>query len=518
MMRVLYVTVLLTVASLAADATGAPAAPPQDAPQTFKAGFAERDITPDPGMEQPGGYGKGIGGARHDPCKVRAAVFDDGRSRVALVGLDALGIRADTVKAARKAVHDRCGIEPGAVLIAGSHSHSAGPTVGAVPGEWDGASDLVKSLVYEKSTSADPKYLARVEQAIAEAVAEADERRVEARCAAGFGLEDKVAFNRRFRMKDGRSVTHPGQANPDVVEPAGPTDPQVGVLGAWDKEGKLLGCVVNFACHATTGPGGTSADYIAYIEKAVRGLMGDDAVVVFLPGASGDVTQVDNRSPYAVPQFGERASRFVGGRVGAETLKTLLAIQTSAGPLSPVSASHEVLQIKRRVPAAERVARALELVQKTPGQAGVDPTEWTFAKETVILDALLKRQPVAEVEVQAVQVGPAVFLACPAEYFCQFGLDLKAASKFPFTFPVSLANGCIGYVPTEDALGPGGGGYETRLTSYSNLEPTAGRRMADTLLALAARMTRGPTPQPPPLPPETRGKTWSYGDAAPELE
>ena len=31
---------------------------------------------------------------------------------------------------------------------------------------------------------------------------------------------------------------------------------------AWDEEGKLLGCVVNYACHATTSPGGISANWI----------------------------------------------------------------------------------------------------------------------------------------------------------------------------------------------------------------------------------------------------------------
>ena len=442
-------------------------------------------------MEAPGGYGKAYHRALHDPCKVRAAVFDDGQSRVAVVGIDALFIRRPTVQAIRQEIQKQCGIAPEAVLIAASHSHAGGPMGFYLPGEFDDASPLVKSLVYEKTVTANPEYLARVQREIVAAVVAADAGKVEARCAAGFGRDEQAAFNRRFRMRDGFTMTHPGQGNPDILEPAGPIDPQVGVLGAWSKEGQFLGCVVNFACHATTGPGGISADWIYYLEKTIRGLMGDKAVVVFMPGMSGDVTQVDNRSPYQIKQFGEVSARYVGGRVGAEALKTLVAVEQAAGPLAPVAAQTQVLKIKRRAPKPERVARALEIVQQDP--AKVDATEWTFAKEIVVLDARIKKEPIADVEVQAVQVGPAVFLSCPAEYFCQYGLDIKAGSKFPFTFPVELANDCIGYVPTEEALGPRGGGYETRLTSYSNLEPTAGRQIADALIELSARLTPGPS-------------------------
>jgi len=306
------------------------------------------------------------------------------------------------------------------------------------------------------------------------------------------------------------SWTHPGKGNPDIIKPAGPIDPQVGVIGAWDSNGKLLGCVVNYACHATTNPGGISANWIYYLEKTIRGGTDSNIPVVFLQGACGDVTQVDNLSPYANPS-GEKWAHLVGGRVGAESLKVLLTVEPAN--LGPVSAKNTVLRIKRRAPSTERLKRCLEMVRRDPKEVGV--TAWTFAKEIVMLDAILAKEPVAEAEVQAVQVGPVVCITNPAEYFCQFGLDIKAKSKFPLTFPVELANGCVGYVPTEEALGRHGGGYETRLTSYSNLEPTAGRKMAEAGLELASGMKPAAIPMPSKAAPFT--EPWAYGNVPPEL-
>ena len=152
-----------------------------------------------------------------------------------------------------------------------------------------------------------------------------------------------------------------------------------------------------------------------------------------------------------------------------------------------------------------------ELAAKDPKTAGAD---WVWAKETVLLEALIEKEPSLEVEVQAIQVGPVICIANPAEYFCQYGLELKAGSGFPMTFPVELANGCAGYVPTFEAFDEkSGGGYETRLTSYSNLDITAGRQFRDVGLELAHQMTPDKVQVPAMAPFKA---PWSYGNVAPQ--
>ena len=86
-------------------------------PVDLLAGFADTDISPELGMEQPGGYGKSFHRSFHDACKARAAVFDDGKKIVALVGLDALGIDRRSVIRVRREIASKTNIPQEAVLI-----------------------------------------------------------------------------------------------------------------------------------------------------------------------------------------------------------------------------------------------------------------------------------------------------------------------------------------------------------------------------------------------------------------
>lgn len=502
-----WFVMILTAAIRAADKPAA--APP--AP-LLKVGFAERDITPAIGMEQPGGYGKSFHAKFHDACKVRAVVFDDGKQRVALVGIDALMIMREDVLAVRKAVKAACGIPEQCIMIGASHSHSSGPTGMIKPGDFDDAPPPLQELAYVKSSNADLNYLQTARKQLVDAIVAADRDRRQLRCGVGSGIEDKAAFNRRFRMKNGQTWTHPRFGHPDVIGPAGPIDPQVGVIGAFDDTGKLVGCIVNYACHATTSPGGASANWIYYLEKTIRAYYGPEVVVVFLQGACGDITQVNNLDPFQ--RFNpERFAEYVGGRVGAEALKVLLGMER--GAMGPIDHRVSVLEVGRRIPAPETVAAAYDLVKEKP-QGGQMLTDWTFAKEIVLLDWDCKKRRKIECEVQAIQVGPAVFVSNEAEYFVEYGLDIKKRSKFPFTFPVELANGCVGYVPTAEALSPTGGGYETRLSYYSNLEVKAGQIFADKGVELANQMTPGAQPLPPRIQPTIA--PWQYGNVPPQLK
>src|SRR5690554_7105470 len=350
---------------------------PPKPPPVFKAGFAEKDITPDIGMEAPGGYGKSYHRSFHDPCKVRAVVFDDGNKRVALVGIDLLFVTRSLVQEARAEIEKQTGIPQDAVMIGASHSHSSGPIGMTDPGDFDDASPMVKDLVNNKSIISNPGYTQLLKKQIVEAVVTANDARVDAKLAVGNGHEDKVSFNRRLRMKNGLTYSHPGAGNPDIIDYAGPIDPQVGTVGVWDLQGNLLGMVVNFSNHATTNPGGISANWIYDMEKTLRGATGNaDLPVVFMQGACGDITQVDNLTEFQNPS-GKEWSQIAGGRVGAEAYKTLLLIRRGANSNIPLDTRQRVWKVKRRIPSADKVKQAIETVKMGPEKAGA--TEWTFA-------------------------------------------------------------------------------------------------------------------------------------------
>ncbi|MCX7967978.1 MAG: neutral/alkaline non-lysosomal ceramidase N-terminal domain-containing protein [Armatimonadetes bacterium] len=453
----------------------------------MKVGFAQSDITPPVGAVIPGDFRKRISTGIHDPLHATACVISEEKTTVAIVSVDALSVKRSLVESARNLAQSRCGIPAQNILIAATHTHCGGPIANAFECE------------------ADEDYCSFVVEKIAEAIVKAWENKGDAEVGIAVGHENRIAFNRRFVMKNGRHQTHPGKGNPDIVRPAGPTDPDVKVIAFKSKDGKMLGSIVNFACHCTV-MGGTefSADYPFYLSETLRKEFGEHCLTVFLQGASGDVTQVANTLPRE-PEFGEKWAWRIGTRLGGEVIKTVALMDfVDTAPLQ-IAQSH-VRLARRHVP-----EKMLEEAKLVLSDDGVPDVERIYAREIVLLAEELKKQPFVEAETQVIAIGRSAIVAIPGELFCQFGLDIKRASPFPTTLIATCANGMVGYLPTPDAFK--GGGYEVRLARSSQLMPDAGDQLVGEALQLLQSLWVPPSPPQP----QVRTPAWDVGASPPEL-
>ena len=427
----------------------------------MKIGFATADITPPIGSQIPGSFNQRFNTGVHDPLLAKAIVLDDGTTRSAFVGVDCLSLKHSVVQRARERAASHCDFPPENIMMGASHTHSGGPSTAPTLG-----------------TDQDNDYLDFMAERLGDAVILADAAREEAVLDIASGYEDRIGYNRRFWMRDGRQTTHPGKGNPEIIGAAGPIDPEVGVLGVWSTTGRFLGCLINYTCHCTVVGGPTvSGDYPYYTDRAIRGAMDQRSVTVFLNGAFGDITQVANTLPRE-REFGHKWGQRLGYTLAGEVLKTLAWMEPHS-ELRLQSATRHIELQPRELP-RERVAEAEALLD----QDGPDDIDRHYAREIVALAALNQREPTVPAEIQALSVNDTALVGIPAEYFCQFGLEIKSRSRFPRTLVAGAANGMVGYVPTRDAMGPQGGGYEPRLCRSSKLAPEAGEIITATAVEL----------------------------------
>lgn len=427
------------------------------------AGFAQRCITPPPGLEIPGLFERRIALGTHDDLFARAMVYGEGASSVALVQVDAIVVPESVVHAARREARRLCGIPEKNCLIAATHTHSGGPLFGGF------------------LSDPDPDYAAFAGREIAAAIAEAHRLRRPCLMGAGTASADGVAFNRRFVMKDGVTRTHPGKMNPEILDAAGPEDPRVTVIGFCDPQSlRPLGCVVNFACHATHMNGLLySADYPRWIVETLRAVHGPEFGVVFLNGACGDVTQMDNRSPRP-NEFGPYWCERTGRVAGAAALQALARMDYASGGGTARATAVVRAGIRESSAGDIQAAKAL-LAKKKVSPADV---ETIYARETLAVAALRPRT--RALEIMAVRLGEAVLWGVPGEFFQDFALDVRAASPFPLTCCVELANGYHGYICTPESFA--GGGYEIRTARSSFLDAAAGPSIVRTAKRLCQRL------------------------------
>ncbi|MGI5818577.1 MAG: hypothetical protein ACOX9R_10835 [Armatimonadota bacterium] len=427
------------------------------------AGFYVADITPPVGASIPGGFAPRAAEAVHDPLRVRAGVFATDDGALAFVGVDAVSLKTEDMARAREMAAALSPVPAANIIIAASHTHTGGP-----------ANDVL-------GTASEDHHRRQIVNQIASAVAEAARRAVPAEIAWASGTAHELAWNRRWILADGSQATHSDPADDDVIERAGPSDPEVLLLAARDLAGRPLGLVGNFTCHVTImGGSHFSADYPGAWSDMMQTATG--APLVFLNGAMGDLTQVNREAGFDRPQKGDEGVQRFARKLTGESLKLLAEMEFSGE--AAIATAGETLGLDFRTPTEEQ----LERDRQTIAAVAEDDysREAVFARERVLLAehiAAVGREPCPVTCARIAGDGGELAIASGAgQMFCEFGLDCKARSPFEHTMYVSLANGNVGYVPTPAAIA--GGGYEPTLCRGSKLVPEAGGLIVDAQVRL----------------------------------
>ena len=476
----------------------------------MQAGFFSTDITPPIGTMRGGDYFplfiEGMPDRSKFGLRFLNRMASDWFCRV-----DCCGIGKGIIDQALEFAYEKAGLKLDHYIISASHTHSAAAVTTSKSRNILAKADPKVLKLLKDSAKADDWFNDWVVRQLGTALIMASRRLEPAWINSGTGEESEMIFNRRFFLKDGRSYTHPGRMNPDIVEPAGPVDPLVGVIGAWRQNGSLIGCLVNYSCHGTTYSGPLAhADWFHFAEETLKKLFGEQCGVVLLNGPCGDVTQVNNLG--WSKDFGLDCSYKLGFRVAAEQARPWS--RQKKYDFQELAGVTDTLSIARRQPTPESLAKAWQIVEKFAD----NPTETdaVFARERLVAGELARLEPVRSLPLTAIKIGRTVLLSNPAEYFTSLSLRIKKSVKFPICLIIGLANDCTGYVPDKAAFDPKtGGGYETALTAYSNLVPEAGDMIADKLIDMAAKLTPEAIPEPPAQKP---GQVWDYGKRGPDLD
>ena len=220
----------------------------------IRLGVASVKISPPTGTPMAGYYSQRASRGVLDDLYAKAAVWDDGKTRTAMIVCDLCHVPRPIVLEARRLIAEQTGVPAESVMIAATHTHT-GPMV------------LGESSLYAKFAGDNPltkNYTEQLPHRLAQAAADAYERRAPARVAFASETETRISFIRRYWMRDGSVRWNPGILNPDILRPIGDIDPQVNVVYAELPDKKPLLTFVNFALHLdTTGGAMISADFPA---------------------------------------------------------------------------------------------------------------------------------------------------------------------------------------------------------------------------------------------------------------
>ncbi len=413
----------------------------------LKAGAASVDITPPVGIDLAGYAGRpGPASGVHDPLSAKALYLEADDQPFVFITADLIGVDHEAVGRIRQSVHEQVGIDPRAVMVCCSHTHS-GPAMPCLShlGEFE------------------EDYVAVVEGKLAGVAAEAARR---ARPASLCFVRERgnVGVNRRQRTENGIVLG---------VNPAGLVLPWVDVISVRTADGRPLAVMFGHAAHAVClGADNTliSADWPGAAQRAVeRALPG--ATALFVQGCCGNI----NCHPRGSFELAERLGLAIAGAAlkaaSAGEHRSDVQIHWASRTIHlPLAGPPPVEEAERLVEWAREEKRKNARSDNYGMRKFRDGMiRWA---EAVLEYARRGSAPPVPFEIQVVRIGDCCIVGLPGEVFAEYAVDIAAGIPATLCFVAGYTNGNIGYVPTAHAFEEGGYEVDTAYRFYTTLPLT----------------------------------------------
>ncbi len=448
----------------------------EQTPAGLQAGAATSNISPWLGVSMSGHMEDRKATHIHDELRARCMVLADGKKKLAIAVCDNCLVAREVFDEAKQLAQQKTGIPVENMLMSATHTHY-GPAAAAA-----------------FQTDADKFYQHFMARRIADGIQRAHTNLAPAKIGWAVGSEPNQVFCRRWKMKPGVKMTdpfgkgtdtvrmNPPVGSPDLVEPAGPIDPDVTVLSLQSPDGRPVAVLANYSLHYVGGCPGNhiSADYYGFFNDRFQQLIGADRldppfVPIMSNGTSGNINNINFRGGQKPqPLYGQM--RLVGNAVAeaANQAYRQIAYRSEA----PLGVRQRTMKLGVRQPTPDELNRAKDIVAKAKGPV-MKTLEEIYARETILIAEYPKE---VELIVQVMRIGDLAIVALPTETFTEVGLELKARSPFKPTCVIELANGYNGYLPTPEQHDMGG--YETWRARSSYLERDASTKLVAAALAM----------------------------------
>ncbi|MCA9081158.1 MAG: hypothetical protein KDA58_11415, partial [Planctomycetaceae bacterium] len=278
----------------------------------------------------------------------------------------------------------------------------------------------------------------------------------------------------------------------NLLEPAGPIDPEVCFISVREPDGKPISLFAAYSLHYVggVGPHHVSADYFGeFCTHLTHLLQADHQEPPFVPmlanGTSGDINNINFREPR-----GRRAPyeqiQYVAHDVAAKVQAALEQVEYESDP--KLAAVYREPELGWRKLTEKEIAWARET--DAAGAKNERDLSYIYSQRLLRLN---EYPETTTIPLHALRLGSVCIGTMPCEVFCEIGMEFKDRAPFANAFMVELAHGYFGYLPTPRHHDLGG--YET-WPGTNKLERNASTILLDQLVEMATSLAPQPAAAP----------------------